>query len=288
MVYNYGIYGRTFNFFTCIEGSAATPSLEIIQVRIYSAAAGSIDPKHPAIGNDLMNLFKEIRPRKISDHVFEQIQDLIYRGQLRPGEKLLPERELAEALNVSRNSVREAINKLVDRNLIENRQGMGTFVRLPKPGQSDNPLKTVLGDDISIQELLEFRLGLECNAAVLAARKATSEDIAYLSSVMEEMTELVAQGNMGHEADVRFHMGIAYASKNRVQIHMMKNFYDLLYYGIQRSHVHLYEEKSNLDTIIDQHTRVLDAIRQHDTQLAYEIMRDHIKFVMEFLAGKAS
>ena len=103
-----------------------------------------------------MSIFREIRPKKIADHVFEQILDLIYKGQLKPGQKLLPERELAEALNVSRNSVREAINKLVERNLIENRQGMGTFVRLPKPDQSDNPLKNVLGDDISIQELLEL------------------------------------------------------------------------------------------------------------------------------------
>lgn len=233
-----------------------------------------------------MNIYKEIRPKKIADHVFEQIQDLIYRGQLRSGEKLLPERELAEALNVSRNSVREAINKLVDRNLIENRQGMGTFVRLPKPDQSDNPLRLVLGDDISIQELLEFRLGLECNAAVLAARKATSEDIVYLDSVMEEMTCLVNEGNMGHEADVRFHMGITYATKNQVQVHMMKNFFDLLYYGIQRSHVHLYEERSNLETILDQHASILGAIRNHDAELAYDVMREHIKFVMEFLASR--
>jgi len=235
-----------------------------------------------------MNIYKEIRPKKIADHVFEQIRDLIYRGQLQPGEKLLPERDLAEALSVSRNSVREAINKLVDRNLIENRQGMGTFVRQPKSDQSDNPLMTVFGDDISVQELLEFRLGLECNAAVLAARKATSEDIVFLDNAMEEMTRLVSEGNMGHEADVRFHMGIAYATKNRVHIHMMKSFYDLLYYGIERSHVHLYEDRSNLNTILDQHTRILKAIRNHDTQLAYDVMRDHIKFVMEFLAGRTA
>lgn len=233
-----------------------------------------------------MNIFKEIRPKKISDQVFKQIQDLIYRGQLKPGEKMLPERELAETLNVSRNSVREAINKLVERKLIEHRQGLGTFVRLPKPDQSDNPLRTVFGDDFSVQELLEFRLGLECNAAVLAARKATSEDVVYLDSVMAEMKELVAQNNMGHEADVRFHMGIAYATKNRVHVHMMKRFYDLLYVGIQRSHIHLYKDKANLDTILNQHATILSAIRNHDTQLAYDVMRDHIKFVMEFLAGR--
>jgi len=234
-----------------------------------------------------MSIYKEIRPKKIADQVFEQIQDLIYRGQLKAGEQLLPERELAESLNVSRNSVREAINKLIERKLIENRQGMGTFVRMPEAGQQDNPLSTVLGDDISAQELLEFRLGLECNAAVLAARKATSEDIAQLNGVMEEMRRLVKEGSMGHEEDVRFHMAIAYATKNRVHIHMMKRFYDLLYYGIWKSHMYLDQERPDLEEILSQHVKILEAIRNHDTQMAYEFMREHIKFVMEFLAVRA-
>ncbi len=235
----------------------------------------------------MMNIYKEIRPKKISDQVYEQIQDLIYRGQIKPGEQLLPERELAETMNVSRNTVREAINKLIDRNLVENRQGMGTFVRKPDQGQQDNPLSSVLGDDISVQELLEFRLGLECNAAVLAARKATSEDIVHLNAVMEEMGQMVKEGSMGHEEDVRFHMGIAFATKNRVQIHMMKRFYDLLYYGIWKSHMFLYQEKPNLEVILRQHGQILEAIRNHDTQMAYEVMREHIKFVMEFLAARS-
>ncbi len=235
-----------------------------------------------------MSIYREIRPKKIADQVFEQIQDLIYRGQIKAGEQLLPERELADTLNVSRNSVREAINKLIERKLIENRQGMGTFVRRPEPGQHDNPLSTVLGDDISAQELLEFRLGLECNAAVLAARKATSEDIAHLNGVMDEMIQMVKEGSMGHEEDVRFHMAIAYATKNRVHIHMMKRFYDLLYYGIWKSHMYLYQEAPNLEEILAQHGRILEAIRNHDTQMAYDVMREHIKFVMEFLAARSA
>jgi GntR family transcriptional repressor for pyruvate dehydrogenase complex len=234
-----------------------------------------------------MNIYKEIRPRKIADQVFEQIQDLIYRGQLKSGEQLPPERDLADSLGVSRNSIREAINKLIDRKLIENRQGMGTFVRKPEPGQQDNPLSTVLGDDISTLELLEFRLGLECNAAVLAARKATSEDIVHLNTIMDEMRQMVKDGSMGHEQDVRFHMGIAYATKNRVHIHMMKSFYDLLYYGIWKSHVFLYQEKPNLENILSQHGKILESIRNHDTQMAYDLMREHIMYVMEFLAARS-
>jgi GntR family transcriptional repressor for pyruvate dehydrogenase complex len=234
-----------------------------------------------------MTLYKEIKARRVSDHVYEQIRDLIFRGQLKPGDRLLSERELAETMNVSRNSVREALNRLIRRNLIENRQGMGTFVRKPEPGQPNNPLSNVIDDDISILELLEFRLGLECNAAVLAARKATSEDIVHLTTIMEEMQQLVEQDNMGHQEDVRFHMGVAYATKNKVQIHMMKCFYDLLYYGIWQSHVRLYEEKPNLETIVSQHGKILEAIRNHDTQMANKAMREHIRFVMEFLARRS-
>ena len=108
-----------------------------------------------------------------------------------------------------------------------------------------------------------------------------------INSVMEEMTRMVQEGGMGHEEDVRFHMAIAYATKNRVHIHMMKRFYDLLYYGIWKSHMVLYLEKPNLVAILDQHGRILEAIRNHDTQLAYDVMREHIKFVMEFLAARS-
>ena len=72
---------------------------------------------------------KPINPKRISDQVFDQLRELIFRGDYQPGQKIMTERELAEALNVSRNSVREAINKLVTLRFLEQRQGQGTFVR---------------------------------------------------------------------------------------------------------------------------------------------------------------
>ena len=74
-------------------------------------------------------LIKPIKPQRVSDQVFEQIRDLVFRGQLKPGEQLMPERDLAQALGVSRPTVREAIHKLVAMGLLEHRQGQGTFVR---------------------------------------------------------------------------------------------------------------------------------------------------------------
>ena len=72
---------------------------------------------------------KPIQPKRISDQVFDQLRELIFRGDYQPGQKIMTERELAEALNVSRNSVREAINKMVTLRFLEQRQGQGTFVR---------------------------------------------------------------------------------------------------------------------------------------------------------------
>ena len=66
-----------------------------------------------------MSLYKMVKPKRYSDQVFEQLRDLVFRGQLKPGDKLLPERELAQSMGVSRPTVREAINKLVYRGLLE-------------------------------------------------------------------------------------------------------------------------------------------------------------------------
>ena len=82
---------------------------------------------------------KPIKPKKISDQVFDQIRELIYRGSLKPGEKLMPERELAEAMKVSRTTVRDAIQRLVVMGLIVQKQGQGTFVKSVDP-QEQTPL----------------------------------------------------------------------------------------------------------------------------------------------------
>jgi len=235
----------------------------------------------------LQEVFKPIKPKRVSDQVFEQLRDLIFRGQLKPGQKLLPERELARSLGVSRPTVREAINKLVDRGLVEHRQGQGTFVCSPDPTQAANPLKAVMdGHEASLLELLEVRLGLECNAAELAARRASAEDIALMEKSLIEMRRQVERGELGFEEDVHFHMRIAYATRNPVHIHIMKNFYDLLHYGIRENLAHLYEDIANIYAVLEQHSAVLEAIRAHDPTRAFRAMREHIGFVISFFAGR--
>ncbi|RJQ65357.1 MAG: FadR family transcriptional regulator [Desulfobacteraceae bacterium] len=234
-----------------------------------------------------MPSLKPIKPKRISDQVFDQLRELVLRGEFKPGQQIMPERELAEILKVSRTSIRDAISKMVATGLLEHRQGQGTFVRVPVDTQ--NPLaKAMAAQDASLENLLEVRMGLECNAAAYAARRATEEDIRFLERSFTEMNEEVASGRLGTEADVSFHMAISFAMKNPLQVHIMKNFYDLLFYGIRENLVQLYEKPGNIELILEQHRSIFYAIRDRDPVQAFTTMRRHIDFVLAFLAGLRS
>ena len=81
-------------------------------------------------------------------------------------------------------------------------------------------------------------------------------------------------------------MAIAYATKNMVQIHVMKSFYDLLFYGIKSNLQYLYTEPATLEIITRQHNNILKAVRDRDPDAAYNAMRDHIMFVLDFFHEK--
>lgn len=229
---------------------------------------------------------KPIKPKKVSDQVFDQLRELIFRGEFKPGEQLMPERELAEALGVSRTSVRNAINKLVVMGLLEQKQGQGTFVREPD-ARPRNPLAVAMQtQDATLEDLLEFRMGLECNAAYLAATRAVEKDLHFLEKSIEEMNEEVAMGRLGTEADVSFHMAVSYATQNPLQVYLMRHMYDYLFVGIKENLAHLYEKQENIEEILRQHTDIYEAIRSHDPENAFRAMHTHIRFVLDFFRGQ--
>jgi GntR family transcriptional repressor for pyruvate dehydrogenase complex len=228
-------------------------------------------------------LLKPIKVKRVSDQAYEQIRDLIFRGQLKPGEQIMPERDLAQALGVSRPTIREAIKQLVTMGLLEHRQGQGTFVRSVSAQRELNPLAAMIeGHSPTLEELLEVRMGLESQAVTLAAQRATPEDLQVLEKALEHMLGENRAGRLGIEEDVSFHMAIAFATKNTVQVHIMKTFYDLLHYGIGENLHYLYEDPANLDIIGGQHTEIFRAIKGHDAEAAHAAMKRHITFVLNF------
>ncbi len=233
-----------------------------------------------------MQMLKPVKQKKISDQVFEQIRELIFRGKLKPGEKLMTERDIAEAMDVSRTSVRNAITRLVTMGLIENHQGKGTFVVEPS-SQNENPFAAAMTEqDATIYDLLEVRMGLECVAASLAAKRADATDISAMEQSIKEMEKEVHADRPGTQADTSFHMAVSYATKNPLHIHVMRNFYDYLFHGIRESLQSLYENPENIEVILSQHKAIMEAIINRDQEKAFDKMQQHIDYVTYFLKNR--
>ena len=233
-----------------------------------------------------MTILKPVRPQKISDQVFEQLRELIFRGKLKPCDKLMPERDMADTMNVSRTSIRDAIGRLVTMGLVEQKQGKGTFVAVPD-SQKGNPFAAAMkAEDATIYDLLEVRMGLECVAAALAAKRADATDIGAMELSIEEMKKEVLAGQLGTQADTSFHMAIAYATKNPLHIRVMRSFYNYLFHGIMESLQALYENPKNIQLILNQHKAIMVAVINRNPDEAYKTMQEHIDFVKYFFKNK--
>jgi GntR family transcriptional repressor for pyruvate dehydrogenase complex len=231
-----------------------------------------------------------IKPRRISDQVFEQLREHIARGRIKPGERLMPERELATSLRVSRTTVREALNKMVVMGILEQKQGQGTFVRAMDRSAPDSFMGVLGSEEATLIDLLDVRLGLESNAAHFAALRATTADLNNLERRLAEMSAAVTDGLSGAEADVAFHMAIAEASHNPLQVHLMRQFYDFMSLGIERNLALLFEgqnlsleDEDPAGTVASQHERILTAIRRRDPEAAVASVQAHIEKIRERL-----
>jgi len=165
---------------------------------------------------------------------------------------------------------------------LEQKQGQGTFVRNPETMDKGPLAMAMESQDATLIDLLEVRMGMECNAAALAARRADAKDIEFLEKSLEEMKLAVRSGELGNEADVSFHMALSYATKNPLQIYLMKNFFDYLFIGIKENLRHLYEEPGNVEEILSQHSEIVDAIKSKNPDTAFAAMKKHIHFVISF------
>lgn len=230
------------------------------------------------------NAYLPVKQKQVSTLVFEQLRDSIFRGKLKPGEQLLPERDLAETMQVSRTSVRNAITQLITMGYLETRQGKGTFVVNRDISDSNNPFASIISPGRStVDELLEFRIGLGLHGSTLAAERATESDIVFLEETLARDENEVVTVESETEADIAFHMGIAYATHNAVYVDLTKRFYEYMFYRLKEMHTFLYEVQANLEEVERQHLVILDGIKAHDPELARKGMYNHIQFLRDLL-----
>lgn len=220
-----------------------------------------------------------IHPPKIAEAIAEHIEKLILEGVLRPGERLLSERDLAERLSVSRPSLREALEMLVERGLLETSRN-GTFVaQFLSPLMK--PLATLMQDKPKVAaDYFEFRRIQEINAARLAAERATDVDRNAISACMSRMTEAHAlvDPTLEGQADVDLHMLIYEAAHNVVLMHVMRAMSELLRNNIFFSRSQLYLRAGVRDQLLQQHTALAEAVIAGRVDAAAAAAAEHIQF----------
>jgi GntR family transcriptional regulator, transcriptional repressor for pyruvate dehydrogenase complex len=221
-------------------------------------------------------MLEPVKKIRLYESIVKQIQKLILSGELQPGDRLPPERMLAEQLNVSRTAIREALRSLEMMGFLESKVGVGggTYVKKITINNILSPFSQILlQNDDFIVELLEVRLFLEIEVARLAAIRRDEEDLKKIHEAIEEMESAIRRGETGLLGDNAFHKALAVATSNTVLQQLLLLCGNLL--ELEREE-HLSSSKTESKKALIQHKKLAHAIEQGDDKRAQTIMRDHI------------
>ena len=226
--------------------------------------------------------FQKIQPEKLSQSVVAQIELLILRGILRPGERLPSERELSERFGVSRPSLRDAVAELQKSGLLTAKANAGVFVA-EALGSNFSPALTRLfaAHDTAVFDYIDFRRDMEGLAAERAARLGSDTDLAVVDSVFQRMEAAHQKRNPTDEAriDADFHLAIIEASHNVVMLHMMRSMYELLRDGVFYNRQIMFQQRTTRTMLLDQHRAINTALQARDAKAARKAVESHMDFV---------
>lgn len=217
----------------------------------------------------------------VTDEAIEKIKAMIVSGGLGPGDRLPPEKELAERLGLSRNSMREAVKALEVIRVLDVRRGDGTYVTSLEPALLLEAVSFVIDmhDDESLLEIFAVRRVLETHASGVAAAKATDEQLAQLKDEMDvarrgtEVADLVAH-------DLRFHHAISTIGGNAYLTSLLDSL------SSQTVRARLWRGITEDDAVqrtLSEHQAIADAIAEHDVELASSLTAVHVAGVERWL-----
>lgn len=195
------------------------------------------------------------------------------------GDKLPPERVLAQEMDISRNTLREAIAALQLMGIIEVRHSQGNFVaELPKNEKDTFSLETIFVPNVDPFTMVDSRVGLEPGVAYLAADRATEKDILHLRGCLESIAQAIGKGDRtGYaEADVQFHLGIAKSTQNEIIVHSIGSLLDVLKNPLWQAMKEGLNQAQISRIRIQEHKAIFEAIQAGDGELAASRMREHL------------
>ena len=236
-----------------------------------SNANDQMPRKEPAV---FSNLNSE-KNGTTAEEVVERLRRMIHSGELSPGDRLPPERDLARLLGVSRPTLRAGIRSLSTVGILQSRQGAGTFVveKDESPTLDSSPLRMLSAlHGFTSDEMFEARLALEMSIAGLAAERSTSEQMTLMAEQITGMYASLDNPEQYLVHDMKFHQTIAAASDNRILTSLMNMVATILFDSRSKT-VH---RALDLKESAEQHHNIYRAMREHDTEAARQAMHDHL------------
>lgn len=219
-------------------------------------------------------MYQPVGRGKLFEQIVEQIRERIVRGELRAGDRLEPERELAVAFGASRTAVREALKTLAQMGLVEMTPGRGTVVtdNTSHAMRSSISLMMRVGRLQSLDYLVELREIIEPEIAALAAQRADAEQIAALREAIERMDVALHQSEAYIAADNTFHRTLALATRNPLILSLVDSIVGLL--AEQRKLI--FSAPGGPERGQVNHRALLEAIERRDVEGAQAAMRAHL------------
>ena len=224
-------------------------------------------------------MYKIVQSSRLYEQIVEQIEQSVQKGDLKPGDQLPAERDLAEQFGVSRTAVREAVKALREKGLVEAYPGKGTFITSgssnPMRQSLDRMMKSAQADAIS--SLVEVREILEPEIAALAALRATEENLNSLREAVAVMDGAKRDPGAYIEADLDFHLELAEAAANPLILSLIDSIVGVL----REQRMRIFEVEGGPDRGQYHHKKILEAMEHRDAPGAREAMRAHLRQVRE-------
>lgn len=226
-----------------------------------------------------------IKTKKIYEEITDHIINRVKQGELVSGDRLESVEKLAEAFDVSRSAVREALSGLRAMGLVEMRQGEGTFITSFDASSFSLPAVTALiMKRNDLKELAQVRRMLEIGTVGLAAENRTESDLDSLYEALKLMPNAKGERELGEQADLAFHLAIAEATQNKMLMNLQKSVADITLESMRETRrVVLYTE-DGVDRLYREHEQIYNAIKNQDIEKAQAAMRHHLVLVEEVLS----
>ncbi|MGW3723955.1 FadR/GntR family transcriptional regulator [Streptomyces sp. NPDC000851] len=221
----------------------------------------------------MTDALRPMTKQRLYEQVLDRLRQYVTEGGLRAGDRLPPERDLAQRLGVSRASVKQAIVVLEVQGLVEARHGGGTY--LVRDSLEVEPVEKLVERRRRLPDVLEAREALETKLAELAAERRTEEDLTAMRSALAHMTAEIERGGHGVEGDRLFHGAVTAAAHSSILAEFMRSIAD----QIAESRTESLRQPGRPTRSLAQHQAILDAIETQQPGRAATAMRRHVRTV---------